>query len=1149
MFVSTTRASAYVKSGRHNISLYVSRHTVPENPANSRRVLRCFDKLRKYIGEPLTIRSPIHRPIQGVALKSKLISVRVRQLTARVCIGRKTVVALVISTLALTTMSVPSDAAEAQVGDAEEVEENRARAWWNTLEDPQKVAAVLGEVADPADPINLTLSERQLRDAVDAVMKPYGELDDTTSLPAVVALPDRNGTTAKGIVAELAGTLYPAGDHLLANNDNEMIGAIRGFQSVELWWNYLDCKEKRIAVGYGNTAGIEGEGFCKMYGGIADRADKARVDKVGVAILGRAECDTGTCIEAPKRRANSWWDKLDGLERLNSLYGDGITETAADFEDDDTTQIVDERFDERIERGRLPYAEFDSVDWGPATRGLVNDRWQWIYHNGGMNDMGTIEVIHWWNSIGCAAKLVAVGEDNDADMSNEYCASWEGLNPDTDAGTPGHQGGTDAGQTRQARVLEIGQAVLDISPTVPDVVGWWATLDDQQKVNVVFGHPLATEDADDDPNAPETTVPKEKDRNTIKQIDFDASDVMVRSDGLPFATTELLERHGIKAVEFDHDNDEHSADVPGFGMVKVVNAIANELLDPPMMAELNSGQEDQVVNDNEFDWPYNAISEPASVADWWENLDCRTKRMAVGEDNQYLDAAVPDTSGQDDPTNALGSETSAYCRHFPGSVAAVEDDPATTDVDERNILSEEHQRRVEEVGAALLALDGPGRPSYNSPAVGKPGISGVAQVGSRLMATKGTINDPDEEGLITYRWFYGDASDYSESAPLGEGSSYELKPRDQYNTIKVAAFFEDGHRFPEMRVSDVTAEIAGSPGRISRIEPTYQGVVIGSNDRVLLSVDIYGARNTKDNSLGATFEWTQDKGTEREQSLAGSRREIIFTGPNAPGTYVVTASLHSSRCQPEVEDDRESACSADFTIHLRRISRPWFPPPLPVNPPEDIPEILTDSDDNQYEVFTPVEGGTFDAGEGFSITVRPGAVRDGEFIGIRMSDGGSASNVCTTGKRLTLGGNVYGVHLVDSSEAVIDTYNLDDPATVCLPLPNPLRTNLNDLALVGINNGGALTIHAGQARINSTGGVEVCGSLRDVPAEIAVGIQGEPAAIPTATPESVPEPPPTGATAPSSNGAVWALLIGIAIVSAGLVVMNIRGRRRRQGTN
>ena len=173
--------------------------------------------------------------------------------------------------------------------------------------------------------------------------------------------------------------------------------------------------------------------------------------------------------------------------------------------------------------------------------------------------------------------------------------------------------------------------------------------------------------------------------------------------------------------------------------------------------------------------------------------------------------------------------------------------------------------------------------------------------------------------------FIGDVSDYSESASLGEGSSYELKPRDQYNTIKVAAFFEDGHRFPEMRVSDVSAEIAGSPGRISRIEPVYTSVVIGSNDKVILSVDIYGARNTKDNGLGATFEWTQDKGTEREQSLDGSRREIIFTGPKAAGTYVVTASLDSSQCQPEV-GDRESACSADFTIRLVRSSITLVPP-------------------------------------------------------------------------------------------------------------------------------------------------------------------------------------------------------------------------------
>ena len=49
--------------------------------------------------------------------------------------------------------------------------------------------------------------------------------------------------------------------------------------------------------------------------------------------------------------------------------------------------------------------------------------------------------------------------------------------------------------------------------------------------------------------------------------------------------------------------------------------------------------------------------------------------MAVGEDNQYLNVAVRDTSAQEESTNALGAENSAYCRHFPGSAAAVKTIP------------------------------------------------------------------------------------------------------------------------------------------------------------------------------------------------------------------------------------------------------------------------------------------------------------------------------------------------------------------------------------------------------------------------------------------------------------------------------------------
>ena len=78
----------------------------------------------------------------------------------------------------------------------------------------------------------------------------------------------------------------------------------------------------------------------------------------------------------------------------------------------------------------------------------------------------------------------------------------------------------------------------------------------------------------------------------------------------------------------------------------------------------------------------------------------------------------------------------------------------------------------------------------------------------------------------------------------------------------------------------------------------------------------------------------------------------------------------------------------------------------PRNPAGAIPTILTDSDGNQYEVFTPEGGGTF-TGDTSSLKAGPGVVPNGEIVGLRISDGGSASNEGKTYQRYSLGGNWY----------------------------------------------------------------------------------------------------------------------------------------------
>ena len=330
---------------------------------------------------------------------------------------------------------------------------------------------------------------------------------------------------------------------------------------------------------------------------------------------------------------------------------------------------------------------------------------------------------------------------------------------------------------------------------------------------------------------------------------------------------------------------------------------------------------------------------------------------------------------------------------------------------------------------------------------------------------------------------------------------------------------------------------------ISRIEPAIRGATVSGGDTVRLSLEIYGLQDKEDSKLGndVTFTWTVDPtgGTLPDEEKGNST--ITYKASSSPGRYVVKASLDANECYHADSEVQEDKCSAEFVIQVRRPSAPQPERPAPVNPTGEIPELLADDGGNQYAVFTPEDGGTF-SGEGYSITAEAGAVQNGEFIGVRISDDGAASNLGMTHQRYTLGGNMYGVHAVDSSAQAVSSYSLNDPATVCLPLPDALRQDISDLAVVAINSDGSLTILSEQVRI-STAGTMVCGGLSNLPASVAVGSAGAPAAIPTPTPEPTPEAPDTGGTAPASSTMVlWALMLGIAVLTLGSVLVISRRR-------
>ena len=100
---------------------------------------------------------------------------------------------------------------------------------------------------------------------------------------------------------------------------------------------------------------------------------------------------------------------------------------------------------------------------------------------------------------------------------------------------------------------------------------------------------------------------------------------------------------------------------------------------------------------------------------------------------------------------------------------------------------------------------------------------------------------------------------------------------------------------------------------------------------------------------------------------------------------------------------------------------------------------------------------------------------NGEVVGLRIAEGGSASNEGKTYQRYTLGGNWYEISAVDSSNDSVSSYGLNDAVEVCIPLPNELRSNISDLAIVAINADDSLTIQSSRVRISAATGAQVCG--------------------------------------------------------------------------
>ena len=336
---------------------------------------------------------------------------------------------------------------------------------------------------------------------------------------------------------------------------------------------------------------------------------------------------------------------------------------------------------------------------------------------------------------------------------------------------------------------------------------------------------------------------------------------------------------------------------------------------------------------------------------------------------------------------------------------------------------------------------------------------------------------------------------------------------------------------------------------IFRIAPTISSVILPAGEKVRLGVDVYGMQNIRDNRLAdkhkITFEWSSsppagsfaEANREADADSKVDDREVIYTVPQEPGTYTLKAFVDRMVCGDD--DGLDDGCFAEIQITVRRPFAVVSPTTTPSNPDGEIPSIITDSDGNLYEVFTPEEGGNFD-GNDATVSADPGAVPNGEIIGMRADADGTASNVGQVLDRVTLDGNYYTISAVDATGQPLSGYLLDDPIEVCIPVPPRLKSNISDVAMVSVRDDGTFAVLSSRLRLGDAG-VTMCAALSTLSARVAAAHTGSPSALPSPTPLPTPIDPDTGGTTMPTSAIILLMMLGAAL---GLMSVMLMARRR-----
>ena len=114
------------------------------------------------------------------------------------------------------------------------------------------------------------------------------------------------------------------------------------------------------------------------------------------------------------------------------------------------------------------------------------------------------------------------------------------------------------------------------------------------------------------------------------------------------------------------------------------------------------------------------------------------------------------------------------------------------------------------------------------------------------------------------------------------------------------------------------------------------------------------------------------------------------------------------------------------------------------------------SEGNSYKTITPEDGISYEDPNvpGVKITARSGAVPNDDWIGLRATNNGPASEIATEVSRFRVNGNRFELHTIASDRLEIANMSFSNPVEVCIPVPIAWQPMLEDTQILRVTDVG-----------------------------------------------------------------------------------------------